>query len=189
MTKSEIREIYKSKRNELSIEQIESMSLDIANKTLEMDIWNHTNYHLFMSILKLKEVNTEYLLHILQGKDKNVIVSKSDFSNYSMTHFLLTDSTAFKMNRWNIPEPIDGFKVETSQIDVIFIPLLIFDLNGYRAGYGKGFYDRFLSMCKPESLKIGLSFFDPIQQIDDVDDTDIALDFVITPEKVFSFNN
>ena len=187
MKKSEIRPLFKSKRNELSADQIDTLSLDIANRALDIDIWNHMNYHLFLSITNLKEINTEYLLHILQGKDKNVIVSKSDFTDYTMTHFLLTDTTTLKLNKWNIPEPTDGFKVDVEQIDVVFIPLLAFDLVGNRVGYGKGFYDRFLSSCKPDAIKIGLSFFEPIQKITTTDTTDIPLDYAITPKKVFSF--
>jgi 5-formyltetrahydrofolate cyclo-ligase len=54
-------------------------------------------------------------------------------------------------------------------------------------GYGKGFYDRFLSDCRPHCIKIGLSFFEPEIDIVDVLESDIKLDYCVTPESVFTF--
>ena len=94
--------------------------------------------------------DTEFILQILAGKDKEVVISKSDFETRKMTHFLLTDNTRIKKNKYNIPEPVDGIEVPTAKIDVVFVPLLAFDKQGHRVGYGKGFYDIFLSECKPD---------------------------------------
>ena len=84
-------EKYNAKRNKLSDDEIESKSLSIANQCLKLDIWSFENYHIFMPIKSKKEVNTEYLLHILQGKDKNIIVPNSDFNKFKMNNILLTD--------------------------------------------------------------------------------------------------
>ena len=54
-------------------------------------------------------------------------------------------------------------------------------------GYGKGFYDNFLSKCKPETIKIGLSFFPPEEKIEDVSENDVKLDFCVTPEGIIEF--
>ena len=104
-----------------------------------------------------------------------------------MTHFLLTDSTRIKKNFYNIPEPVDGIEVPVAKIDVVFVPLLAYDTLGNRVGYGKGFYDIFLSGCKTTTLKIGLSFFPPEEKITDVSENDIRLDYVVTPKEVFAF--
>jgi len=69
----------------------------------------------------------------------------------------------------------------------VLVPLLSFDKKGFRVGYGKGFYDRFLMQCKSDCIKIGLSYFDPIDVIDDADEFDVPLDFCITPQKVYVF--
>lgn len=187
MNKTEIRQKYKSLRQELTTKEIDDKSLTIANNLLNLKIWDKTYFHIYLPIDKKKEVNTEFILQILAGKDKEIIVSKSDFETINMTHFLLTDNTKFTNNQYNIPEPVDGIAVPDSKIEVVFVPLLAYDLKGHRVGYGKGFYDLFLSKCKPDSLKIGLSFFEPEQEIDGIYENDVQLDFCITPVKIYTF--
>ena len=185
--KKEIRIHYKNLRKELSEDVIEEKSLAIANNLIKLPIWDKTYFHVFLSIVEHKEVDTEFILHLLSGKDKEILISKSDFETRTMTHFLLTDNTKIKKNEFNIPEPVNGLQVQSSNIDVVFVPLLAFDIYGNRVGYGKGFYDKFLSECRPETIKIGLSFFEAVDQIDDVFESDIKLDYCVTPEKVYNF--
>lgn len=187
MNKKELRAKYKALRNQLSENDLEEMSLAIANKVLALPIWEKTYFHVFLPIVEHKEINTEFILHLLSGKDKEIVISKSNFETREMTHFLLTDNTKIKKNEYNIPEPVDGIEVPTKKIDVVFIPLLAFDKTGHRAGYGKGFYDKFLSECKPETIKIGLSFFEAEKQIQDVFENDVKLDYCVTPNETYLF--
>ena len=163
------------------------MSLAIANKIISLPIWQKTYFHIFLPITEHHEVNTEFILHLLSGKDKEIIISKSDFETRNMTHFLLTDNTRIKKNEYNIPEPVDGIQVPSDKIEVVFVPLLAFDKKGHRAGYGKGFYDKFLNECKPETIKIGLSFFEEEELIEDVFEGDVQLDYCVTPERIYRF--
>ena len=187
MLKKALRIHYKTLRKQLSENQLEEMSLAVANNVLTLPIWEKTYFHIFLPIEAHNEVNTEFILHLLSGKDKEIVISKSDFETRNMTHFLLTDNTKIKKNEYNIPEPVDGIEVPAKKIEVVFIPLLAYDKLGNRVGYGKGFYDKFLSKCNPETIKIGLSFFDPEATIEDISVTDIKLDFCITPNGVISF--
>lgn len=187
MNKKEIRKKYKDLRSLLSVEELEEKSLAIANQLLKLAIWQKTYYHLFLSIEKQKEINTEYILQILAGKDKEIVISKSDFETGRMTHYLLTDNTKIIKTDYGIPEPVDGLEVPVTKIDVVFVPLLAFDTKGHRVGYGKGFYDRFLSECEPTAIKIGLSFFEPEDLIEDVFVSDIKLNYCITPQSIYTF--
>ena len=181
LSKNDLRKEYSKRRQALTNDEVEEYSLQIANKTLELDVWDYSNYHIFLPIERQKEVNTEYLLHILQGKDKNVIISKSNFKDFSMSHYLLTDQTKIINNKYGIPEPDEnGIPINDQQLDVIFIPLLAVDKYGNRVGYGKGFYDRFLRKCKANVLKVGLSFFEPLDDEIEVNNMDIKLDYIIT---------
>lgn len=189
MTKKELRSKYKNLRNDLSVDAIEDFSLQIANQALKLPIWNYENYHVFLSIQEHKEVQTDYLLHILNGKDKNIMISKADFETRKMAHVLLTDNVVIRKNAWNIPEPQNGFAIKDDLIEVVFVPLLAYDLKGNRVGYGKGFYDLFLSKCNSNVIKIGLSFFDPEDEISDVFSNDVKLDYCITPHKIITFTS
>ncbi|OOG73390.1 5-formyltetrahydrofolate cyclo-ligase [Flavobacterium sp. A45] len=187
MLKKELRQKYKVLRQNITTTEIETLSLAIANEILKLPIWNKTYFHVFLPIEEQKEVNTEFILHLLSGKDKEIVISKSDFATREMTHFLLTDNTRIQKNEYNIPEPVDGLEVPAKKIDVVFVPLLAYDQKGNRVGYGKGFYDKFLSQCKPETIKIGLSFFEPEEMIEDVFESDVLLDYCVCPNEVYEF--
>ena len=187
MLKKELRLKYKALRKELNEKFLEENSLAIANNVLKLPIWDKTYFHVFWPIESQKEVDTELILHLISGKDKEIVLSKSDFTTRKMRHFLLTDSTPIKTNAYGIPEPMDGIEVPVNKIEVVFVPLLAYDTLGNRVGYGKGFYDTFLSECKPEVIKIGLSFFEPEVRITDVSEADVNLDYCVTPSKTYCF--
>ncbi|MBZ9629015.1 5-formyltetrahydrofolate cyclo-ligase [Psychroflexus sp. CAK57W] len=185
MHKNELRAKYKALREDLSESDIEELSLQIANQSLTLDIWKFEYYHIFLSIAKHKEINTEYLLQIIFGKDANVVVPK--VKDTELKHYLLTDSTKLKLSKWGIPEPEKGIEIGAEHLDVVFMPLLAYDKTGNRIGYGKGFYDKFLSACRPETLKIGLSFFEPEDQNIEASKHDIKLDYCVSPKSIYRF--
>lgn len=190
MTKPELRKKYKALRSNLTEDSIENLSLKIANNALQLPVWDKNTYHIFMPIVEQKEVNTYYILQILMGKEKDIVVSKTDFQTLFMRHFLVTEYTKFRYNTYNIAEPIEDFNskiIDSDTIEVVFVPLLAFDNQGNRIGYGKGFYDRFLQSCKPETLIIGLSFFEPETTLIPAETTDVALQYCITPSKIYQF--
>ncbi|MBK5214712.1 MAG: 5-formyltetrahydrofolate cyclo-ligase [Flavobacteriaceae bacterium] len=186
--KKTLRLKYKKLRENLSEDSIDEMSLQIANQALKIPIWNKTYYHIFLPISSKKEVNTEFLMHILQGKDKSIAVSKADFDSGEMNHFLLQENTVFNTSEYGIPEPVSGIEISPEMLEVVFVPLLGYDQNGHRIGYGKGFYDRFLAKCNPNAVFVGLSFFEPEPKIF-FEATDVPLNFCITPKKILDFKN
>ena len=188
MDKKIFRKKYKAKREELLPDAIEEMSLAISNRALELPIWDGTYYHIFLTISEKKEVHTEFLLHILQGRDKSIVVSKTNFSKNEMEHFLLQENTRIKVSDYGIPEPVDGIEIPVEKLDVVFVPLLAFDVNGNRIGYEKGFYDGFLAQCDKDTIFVGLSFFEPETTIA-YSHLDIPLHFCITPKKIYTFKN
>ena len=104
-----------------------------------------------------------------------------------LKHFMFTSKDHLKLNSWGIMEPIEGENIKPTEIDMVIVPLLAFDKKGNRLGYGGGFYDRFLSQCRPDVMKIGLSFFSPEEEDLPNEDTDIPLNFCVTPSKIYEF--
>jgi len=186
MLKQELRLRYLEKRKITSSEDVIEASLKISNKLLVLPIWTFQYYHIFLHSEAKKEVDTSFIITLLQGKDKEIVVPKMN-NHGGLQHFLLTDSTVLKPNKWTIPEPIDGLEVPPNKIDVVFMPLLAFDTSGNRVGYGKGYYDRFLAQCKPETLKIGVSIFEAAEHISDSKPHDVRMDYCVTPSTIYSF--
>lgn len=185
MDKNTIRQQYRQYRADLTAEERLEKSIQVANQALQLPIWDSTYFHLFLSSETLKEVDTEPLMAVLQGKDKQLIVPRMEENN-RLKHLLLTDATPVLKNSFGIPEPQDGIIIEEKMLEVVFVPLLAFDESGHRLGYGKGYYDRFLARCSSNCIKIGLSFFSPEKQLP-VEHTDIPLDYCITPTKSYTF--
>ena len=182
MNKEALRAIYKDKRSSLGAEERRRLSIAIANQLLRLPIWEGKNYHLFLTSEKLEEVDTHPLWTVLEAKDKQIIVSKMQLKEVSLTHYYVNEETRFCLNRFGIPEPVEATPCAEEAIDVVFVPLLVADRTGQRVGYGKGYYDDFLSKCRKDVIKVGLSFFSPIDSISDTRLEDVPLDFLVTPD-------
>lgn len=185
LTKAEARSYFQNKRNQLSQNQINSFSHSIFENWEKLDFFQLSSYHIFLSITEKKEIDTSLILNDLLKKNKTVYCPK--VIGNSLEHYKIDAFTQYKKNKWNIPEPLGIFPVKPKKIEVIFIPLLGTDIQGNRVGYGKGYYDRFLSEYT-DSVKIGLSLFAPIQKIADITEEDIPLDYLITPNHSFIFS-
>ncbi len=148
--------------------------------------------------MKNNEPDT-YLIIDTLAKDFpiDVYISKS-LENGEMMHVLYSSETQLVQNKWEIKEPVDlsmaldsaGFfkKFENDDI-LVLVPLLAFDKKGNRVGYGKGYYDRFLAHSEENTTKIGISLFEPLEEIVDADSFDVKLNYGITPDRVYSIKN
>lgn len=183
MLKSDLRKIYKQKRNDLTFEEIKCLQENIYAQIYNLDISEIQTVHLFLTLVKFKEIDTQPIINYFRSKNIRIVVSKSDFKNSSLTHFYLEKDTQIELNKYGIPEPKNAIQAKEIDLDLVFVPLLISDENNYRVGYGKGFYDRFLSNCRKDCKKIGLNFFTPIKHIVDKNQFDISLDLVLYPKK------
>ncbi|MGG8497021.1 5-formyltetrahydrofolate cyclo-ligase [Tenacibaculum sp. TC6] len=182
MKKEDLRVIYKQKRSELTSEQKEAFEQNIYQQLFHLDLAEVTNVHLFLSMKKFKEVDTLPIIHHFRKQGKQIIVSKCNFKDDSLTHFYFEENTKLELNKFGVPEPVNAKEVPVNDIDLVLVPLLISDKKNYRVGYGKGFYDRFLANCRNDVKTIGLNFFQPIDVIDDLNEYDIPLHQVIYPQ-------
>jgi 5-formyltetrahydrofolate cyclo-ligase len=187
MKKKELRNYYLQKRKQLNPEIIENWSIKIINQFLKNNDFTEGNICSFLPIKKNNEVNT-FLLWENENSLK-LYTTKWKTSSNELSIYLTQNLNQLKYNHFDIPEPTDLIEEQDLNIlDVILVPLLIFDLKGNRVGYGKGVYDQFLSKIDRSKVKIiGLSFFEPISEIDDINNLDIQLTHCITPTKIYEF--
>ncbi len=191
MEKIEARKKYLDLRKTISESSLSLKSLAIANAILSMNIWNLETFHVFLPIKKHNEVDTFPLIEMLLARNKTVVAPRVVGSlnavgiTPAMEH-LLYEKSKTATNNYGIIEPAGNKIIDPKKIDVVFLPLLAFDKVGNRVGYGKGFYDVFLSECRPDAVKIGLSFFQA-EEIIESNENDIPLDYCVTPEKLYVF--
>ncbi|SFD07948.1 5-formyltetrahydrofolate cyclo-ligase [Spirosoma endophyticum] len=197
MIKATIRQQFLAQRRALSIDEVSVRSQLLTQHFFEFlkasRLASESGViHAFLPIIRQNEVDT---WPIIWGIWENfshlqVAVPVTNASTHTLSHYLLSPATLLVENRWGIPEPIptDTQPLSSDEFSLILVPLLIFDQQGHRVGYGGGFYDRFLAECRPDCLKIGVSLFEPIECIDDVEPTDIRLDACITPWKTYRFS-
>ena len=186
LSKIEAREKYKNLRKKLQESEILDMSVKIANNLLKFNVWGLKTFHLFMTIDENKEVDTKPIFDLLIGKGKEIVIPKINTDTNTLDSYIFDEKTVFEINNLRIPEPNDGI-VFNGKIDVVILPLLAYDLEGNRIGYGKGFYDNFISNLELEPLKIGISYFSPEERLE-CNNHDINLDYCITPNQIFSFS-
>ncbi|MDZ7899926.1 MAG: 5-formyltetrahydrofolate cyclo-ligase [Arcicella sp.] len=190
MNKLTLRKHYLTKRKALAVEEILEKSQQICDFFFqEIDLKSVQYLHIFLPIRKQNEIDTFLIIKRLQTEYSSIkiVVSQSIFDTFEMQHFVLEESQLSE-NKWGILEPSGkGEEVKPETIDVIIIPLLIFDKQGNRVGYGKGFYDRFLQKCSPNALKVGICLEEPIEQIEDLNEFDVKTDVCVTPFVVWRF--
>lgn len=170
----------------LSDAEVATYSGELLQQFSLLDLTGVKTIHLFIPIAEKKEPDTFLFIDWLGSHhpDIRIIVPRADFDTALMTHHVYTGKDSLVKNLFNILEPAKDV-IHTGDIDLVLVPLLAFDLKGYRVGYGKGFYDRFLQQVNTRA--IGLSFFKPVDLIEDIDQYDVALDTCITPEKTYYF--
>ena len=187
MQKLDIRTEFKEKRKSLSLEDKSNLSKRIAQVVADNFQLENKVVSIFLSIERLNEVDTSFLIRILKKANAKIYTPVSDFNTLELKHLSYDDNTIIKNNEWGIPEPTNGEGMDLKGFDIVFIPLLAVDAKGYRVGYGKGFYDRFLSQCRSDTIFIGLNYFEDLVEIDDLNDGDMPIHFLVTPNGVLEF--
>ena len=188
-TKNALRKAYKLLRENLSDQEISKQSKKIHDWLFSRIMMHrYSHIHVFLPIQKQNEIDTTLIVSTLRKDFSPTLYLSKSYSDGQLSHHIYEINTTLIRNKWGVLEPEDTSKpiIETT-FDLVFIPLLAYDKHGFRVGYGGGYYDRFLAKCSPDCLKIGLSFFDPIEKIEDTNEFDIRMDFCITPSKIWSF--
>ena len=185
LTKKELRTIYKEKRMALSQDAVHFLSQKILDQfILLFNIIENQKVNIFLSIEKLKEVNTQIFIDYFFENKIRVFVPKIQGEN--MISVEIFPNSEFEINNWGIKEPISNIDANV-ELDYVLTPLLYCDQFGNRVGYGKGFYDSFFYGNSKIHNKIGLNFFSPNEGIADVFQKDVALDGLITPSEYIDF--
>ena len=189
MTKKEARRHYKKKRDAIdpAWQQKADDLILIQFQTIDLPFMERVMS--FYSIPEKKEVNSFLLTDFLHFRNPALQLAfpRMNVAHLSMEAVAVTADEAFEENEYGINEPIGNDIIDPQHLDLVLVPLLAIDKQGHRVGYGKGYYDRFLARVSDECLKIGLSYFEPVERIADTDQYDLPLDLCVTPQQVYVF--
>ena len=192
MNKASLRKEFLYKRMSLAENEVEEMNLLISSNTINyLQKRFFKTIHTFLPQRGKNEIDTWRIIASLQNAFPEVRITVPYVipGTKQMDHYILNTETHLLENRWGIPEPdpTTSVKVDPKSVVVVLIPLLAFDKAGFRVGYGGGFYDRFLVQCENNVLKVGLSFFEAVAKIEDVDRFDVKMDACVTPAGIWRF--
>nr|WP_295929264.1 5-formyltetrahydrofolate cyclo-ligase [uncultured Dyadobacter sp.] len=192
MKKAALRKEFLQKRKEADGRWLIEKNALIAQNLEKYVQENHFNtLHTFLPQLGSREINTSFIIELFRTAFPAMRIAAPYIipGTREMEHYLITPFTHLITNQWRIPEPdpTNAEKIQPLEIDIVLVPLLAFDRKGYRVGYGGGYYDRFLPKTRPECIKMGLSLFEEVDKIEDIDEFDIPLDACITPERLYDF--
>ncbi len=188
MTKDELRKKYLAKRLALSEKEHDEQSIHMANRFFHsLDLSGIGTLHIYLPIEAKREPDTWLIINRVKKNYPNVRLVVPKMEEERVESFFFEGCLQLEKNKWGILEPQYGVIVREEEMDMVIVPLLAFDKQGHRVGYGKGYYDRFLKLCRPDCIKVGLSFFEPEKSILTRAE-DVMLNVCVTAEKFYSFS-
>ena len=153
---------------------IKLIRLKFKNKSVKIALYYPSNFEL--NVLKFLEFNNIF--------SQNILLPVTNNKN-QMNFFPWKKNDVLFVNKFGILEPA---KTKAKIPDVMLIPLLAFDNNKYRLGYGKGFYDRYLNKYLKKFkniLTVGVAFsFQKYHKLP-INQKDVKLDFIITEKGTY----
>jgi len=176
----------------LSIAEREALSAAIVSRFFRSsDLAKVKVLHCYVPIERLAEIDTRPIFQRVWSQYPQIItvVPRVNHETQEIESLVYGSDIELIPNKWDIGEPSHDRLVEPNKVDMVLVPLVCFDGAGHRVGYGKGFYDRFLRRCRSDCVKIGLSYFPPVDVIGDVHEGDITIDHAVTPEEIFDLRS
>ncbi|MBQ4110135.1 MAG: 5-formyltetrahydrofolate cyclo-ligase [Clostridia bacterium] len=170
--KNELRKKYREirKNSDKSADEI------IFNKVISCDeVKNAENIFCYISVND--EVDTQKIIKYLFKAGKTVTVPLC-VEKGKMIAVKINSFDDLKEGMYGIPEPKSHTEFEKTKLDLIIVPALAFDKEGYRLGYGGGYYDRF--MADLTAFKLGICRSELYVEALPRDEFDIKADKVIT---------
>ena len=185
--KKNLRKVLIEKRNFLKKNSIEEFSLNVFNqltKSIDFDTIKYVAS--FISIQS--EISTSHLNEKILEMKKTLSFPVIKNNSQELIFKKFYSKKNFKVGKFNIPEPSKDSEEITPQL--FFVPCLGFDSNGYRIGYGGGFYDKTFAKLKRLKFKfytVGFAFDKQKQNKIPREKYDYKLDFVLTEKQLYKF--
>lgn len=183
MTKDELRNLMRAKRRALSYYDVKISSESIAEKLYSLPCFAKADT-IMVYLSAFKEPDTTALIEYIFSHNKKCVVPVSHTDTFTITPSYITSISDLQKGAYGILEPYSVDIADIKNIDIALIPGLAFDSSGNRTGFGKGYYDRFLSEFR--GIKIGICYDFQIQQCIPTDAHDIKMNFIVTEKRIYN---
>lgn len=183
MNKKELRSLVLGELKKLSKPEYEQFSYEIAKQLFTEELWKKAST-IGITISNYPELDTYQVIRKAWEQGKRVVVPKCHPKEKQMSFHELNQFTQLESVYYGLLEPIEALtkKVAKEEIDLLIVPGLAFTHEGYRLGFGGGYYDRFL--LEYNGSTVSLAF--PVQLTAKLplEEHDIPVQKIITYVKV-----
>lgn len=187
-TKSQIREKILKIRNNMPAQEVKDKSSQIIKQVIKTAEYEEADNILLYADYKNEVMTRELFEHAIMHKKKVYFPKCMDDNN--MEFYQVVSINQLLEGYKGIYEPekneVYRFLLNPKEDTLAIIPGVAFDMNGYRVGYGKGFYDKYL-WNKRQLTFMALAYSNQIVEDIPRDEHDIRMDKIVTEEMVFSF--
>ncbi len=184
--KEKLRNEILLKRNQLTPDEVDRLSASIMSRFLALEFYQKAkNIMLYLDFRN--EVKTGPLIAQMLNEKKQVLIPVINPSDYSMVVSELKDpQNDLFPGKFGLMEPNkDTLRaVDPKTIDLVLVPGLVFDKNGYRIGFGAGYYDRFLPKLGPHVPLISLAYELQVVDVVPKETYDVPVHMIITEKRI-----
>ena len=160
------RKILLERRDQINSTQKESLDEEIFKNFIKSIFYKNAKT-IFIFVSFGSEVNTHKIIERAIKDGKNVCVPKINSKEKGMEVFKIESMSELKEGYFGVLEPFEEkCEISGEDLDLIVVPGVGFDKNGYRIGYGGGFYDKFFNNMEKDVSKIALGY--DIQMVDEL---------------------
>lgn len=173
------------RRDELVWLDAQAKSHEVAQCVLMLPEYSQAK--VIMVYLPIRnEIDTQAIIRTAWQQGKKVVVPICQTSDKSLVLSELWSMEELSPGTMQIPEPKDMLvrPVSPDVVDLVLLPGVAFDVAGRRLGYGGGYFDRFLTRLRPDSLKIALAYEFQVLQFLPAEEHDMPVDIIVTEESV-----
>ena len=190
--KEKLRKNWMNKRKKVEKNSGTKKSKKIINNIISLkEIKKSKNIMVYISYRS--EVATDKLINLLLNKNKRIFAPYCIKNEKRMEIVEIKDpGQDLEKGAYGIKEPAKNIRSNNENpknLDLVIVPAVAFSKDGFRVGYGGGYYDRFLARLRNDTISIGINYEEMLFNTVPKEDHDLAVDMVITDKKILRINN
>ena len=184
MPKRSIRAQFLAERKSCPIDTCVGLSVEIQNRLLLSNLFREADCLALYSAIH-NEVSTDAVF--IQALELGKTLAYPRVKDDVLEFVEVLNRTDLVPGRFGVLEPCGHKLVPVEKLDLIVVPGVVFDQDGHRLGYGRGFYDRALAVCRADCVKVGFAYnFQLVEKLPTVEH-DKTLSVLMTESRTLNF--